>query len=84
VKNEKTPADELFEPEYGRQKFRERSVASKEEFDMVHPGMVGITELMTDDRFMGWMERQDDDLLETLSTFEIYRRYCLEENPAIN
>lgn len=45
---------------------------------MVHPGMVGITELMTDDRFVGWMEEQSDDLLDTLSTFEIYNRFCSE------
>ncbi|MFZ2957494.1 MAG: hypothetical protein WA705_11435 [Candidatus Ozemobacteraceae bacterium] len=43
---------------------------------MVHPAMVGITELMTDDRFMGWMEDQEDDMLEVLSTYEIYSRYC--------
>jgi len=42
---------------------------------MVHPGMVGITELMMDDCFLSWMEIQDEDLLETLSAFEIYNLY---------
>lgn len=42
---------------------------------MVHPGMVGITELMMDDNFLNWMDIQDEDLLESLSTFEIYSLY---------
>lgn len=42
---------------------------------MVHHGMVGITELMMDDAFLGWMENQSEDLLEKLSTFEIYNLY---------
>lgn len=42
---------------------------------MVHPGMVGITELMMDDNFLCWMERQSNDLLESLSTFEIFNLY---------
>ncbi|MBF0502054.1 MAG: hypothetical protein HQM09_18080 [Candidatus Riflebacteria bacterium] len=51
---------------------------------MVHPGMVGITELMTDDRFMGWMEGQSDDVIESLSTYEIYSRFCSEVEPVQN
>ena len=42
---------------------------------MVHPGMVGITELMMDDKFLDWMEGQDEDMLENMSTFEIYSLY---------
>ena len=42
---------------------------------MVHPGMVGITELMTDDNFLKWMEAQKDKFLENLSTHEIYKLY---------
>jgi hypothetical protein len=42
---------------------------------MVHAGMVGITELMMDDCFMNWMESQEDETLETKSTFEIYKLY---------
>lgn len=38
--------------------------------------MVGITELMTDDNFLGWMEQQTEGLLEKLSTFEVYSLYC--------
>ncbi len=50
---------------------------------MVHSGMVGITELMTDDAFLSWMEGQAEDLLESLSTFEVYSLY--QKNfPAIN
>jgi len=45
---------------------------------MVHPEMVGITELMTDDNFIGWMEKQCDNMLESLSTFEIYTLYQKE------
>jgi hypothetical protein len=46
-----------------------------EENNMVHPGMVGITELMMDDSFLSWMEVQEEELLETLSTFEIFKLY---------
>lgn len=42
---------------------------------MVHPGMVGITELMMDEDFLCWMEVQSDDLLESLSTYEIFNLY---------
>lgn len=42
---------------------------------MVHPGMVGITELMTDDGFLSWIENQDGSSIERLSTFEIYDLY---------
>ncbi len=42
---------------------------------MVHPGMVGITELMMDESFLCWMEQQQDDLLESLTTFEIFNLY---------
>lgn len=42
---------------------------------MVHPGMVGITELMMDEGFLSWMEIQDEDMLEMHSTFEIYSLY---------
>lgn len=42
---------------------------------MVHPGMVGITELMMDESFLCWMEKQEDDLLESKSTFEIFTLY---------
>ncbi|HEY9069935.1 MAG TPA: hypothetical protein VIV61_06725 [Candidatus Ozemobacteraceae bacterium] len=45
---------------------------------MVHPAMVGITELMTDDAFLGWMENQDEDLLERLTTYEVYSRFQTE------
>ena len=44
---------------------------------MVHPGMVGITELMMDENFLSWMEDQSDDLLESMSTFEIYSLFQL-------
>lgn len=42
---------------------------------MVHPRMVGITELMMDDDFLNWMENQTEELLESLSTFEVYSLY---------
>jgi len=42
---------------------------------MVHPAMVGITELMTDDTFLIWMENQEEDLLGRLTTFEVYSRF---------
>lgn len=42
---------------------------------MVHPAMVGITELMTDDSFLCWMEDQQEDLLENLTTYEIFNLY---------
>ncbi len=42
---------------------------------MVHPGMVGITELMMDEGFLCWMEQQSDDLLENLTTFEIFNLF---------
>ena len=51
---------------------------------MVHPGMVGITELMTDDLFMGWMEAQPDDLLDSLSTYEVYTRFRHESGETLN
>ncbi|HNS10149.1 MAG TPA: hypothetical protein PKN29_10645 [Candidatus Ozemobacteraceae bacterium] len=42
---------------------------------MVHPGMVGITELMMDENFLCWMEEQSDDLLENHTTYEIFNLY---------
>ena len=51
---------------------------------MVHMEMVGSTELMTDDGFLGWMEQQADDLLEKHSTFEVYRLYCREATDVLN
>lgn len=51
---------------------------------MVNPRMVGITELMTDDNFLGWMEQQAEDLLSRLSTFEIYSLYCREGEQSVN
>ena len=51
---------------------------------MVHPGMVGITELMMDDRFVGWMEDQPDDLLDSLSTYEVYHLFCEQVGETIN
>ncbi len=42
---------------------------------MVHPGMVGITELMMDENFLCWMEEQSDEMLENNSTFEIFKLY---------
>ncbi|MBF0546854.1 MAG: hypothetical protein HQM08_20610 [Candidatus Riflebacteria bacterium] len=39
---------------------------------MVHPEMIGITELLLDDRFLGWMEEQPENRLEHLSTYEIF------------
>ncbi len=47
----------------------------KEEGKMVHPGMVGITELMMDENFLCWMEGQSDDLLENHTTYEIFNLY---------
>lgn len=51
---------------------------------MVHPGMVGITELMTDDQFAGWMDEQEDEFLAGLSTFEVYSLYCRENEIDLN
>ncbi len=51
---------------------------------MVHSGMIGITELMTDDRFLGWMEEQKDELLASLSTFEIYSLYRNQREEFVN
>ena len=42
---------------------------------MVHPGMVGITELMMDENFLSWMEIQSEEMLESKSTFEIFKLY---------
>jgi hypothetical protein len=42
---------------------------------MVHPGMVGITELMMDENFLNWMEEQTEKLLESKTTFEIFKLY---------
>jgi len=53
-------------------------VAEEVVTSMVHPAMVGITELMTDDVFLGWMESQDEDLLERLTTYEVYSRFQTE------
>ena len=47
----------------------------KEEKTMVHPGMVGITELMMDENFLSWMEIQSEEMLESKSTFEIFKLY---------
>jgi hypothetical protein len=51
---------------------------------MVHSGMVGITELMTDDNFMVWMEEQAEEMLESLTTFEIYNMYCQGKDVELN
>ena len=42
---------------------------------MVSPKMVGIFELMTDEGFMEWIERQSEALLARLTTFEAYQLY---------
>ena len=42
---------------------------------MVNTKMVGITELMTDNKFVAWVEKQADALLSRLSTFELYQLY---------
>lgn len=51
---------------------------------MVHSEMIGITELMTDDQFMGWMEAQDDERIENLSSFEVYSLYRREKETGLN
>jgi len=51
---------------------------------MVHAEMVGITELMTDDSFVGWMEDQTEEILAKLSTFEIYNLYCSQKDDYVN
>ncbi len=43
---------------------------------MVHPGMMGVTELMTDETFLLWMENQNEDLLGSIPIFEIYQLFC--------
>jgi len=40
--------------------------------------MLGITELMTDDKFLSWLEIQSGHCLETSDTYSIYCRYRLE------
>lgn len=45
---------------------------------MVGKKMVGIFELMTDDRFLSWVEKQSEALLATLSTLELYKLYQSE------
>lgn len=42
---------------------------------MVHPGMVGITELMTDDGFVAFMEGLDDATCAAVSVHDLYSRY---------
>lgn len=37
--------------------------------------MVGITELMMDENFLSWMEIQSEEMLESKSTFEIFKLY---------
>lgn len=45
---------------------------------MVHPNMVGITELMCDDCFLDWLEKQDNQKIFNLSSFEVYNLYTQE------
>ncbi len=47
---------------------------------MVHPGMVGITELMTDDSFLAFMETMDESAIATMSVYEIYAAYMEKQD----
>ncbi len=81
IHKRKKVADSLFGIERKRTKdYLERKIreAEEEATSMVHPAMVGITELMTDDNFLVWMENQEEDLLERLSTYEVYTRFQSE------
>ena len=42
---------------------------------MIYPKMIGVVEAMTDDRFVCWIEKQKDALLNSLSVFELYNLY---------
>lgn len=46
--------------------------------EVVHPGMVGIHELMTDNKFLDWFEKLSDKILNKLSMYEIYQKYLKE------
>lgn len=54
-------------------------IESKLVSEVVHQGMVGIHELMTDDDFLNWFEKLSDSILNKLTMFEIYRRYMKEK-----
>ncbi len=45
---------------------------------MVSGRMVGITELMTDANFLGWIEKQENKLLVSLNTLDIYNLYVAQ------
>jgi len=42
---------------------------------MISSNMVGAAEVMTDDGFASWIEKQMDALLDRLSVFELYKLY---------
>jgi len=46
--------------------------------EVVHKEMVGIHELMTDDVFLNWFEKLSDKILNTMTMFEIYKKYQKE------
>jgi hypothetical protein len=52
----------------------EQKMATEAEY----PGMVGIHELMTDDKFLNWFEKLSDKILNTLTMYEIYQKYKKE------
>jgi hypothetical protein len=40
--------------------------------------MVGIHELMTDDKFLDWFEKLSDKILSKLTMYEIYQKFQRE------
>jgi hypothetical protein len=46
--------------------------------EVVHAGMVGIHELMTDDKFLDWFEKLSDKILSKLTMYEIYQKFQRE------
>ena len=41
----------------------------------IYDGMLGIVELMANDDFLSFVETQEETLLETVSTREIWNRF---------
>lgn len=44
----------------------------------VYKGMMGAIELLTDEGFLIWVERQSEAFLAQLSTYDLYKLYKQE------
>lgn len=47
--------------------------------EAVYTNMLGFQELMTDDKFLKWVEKLSDKILSTKSTYEIYQMYLKQK-----